>query len=82
MPNRPEGIDRYEDLIMYVKDRPGHDVRYAIDASKIQHDMSWVPKQTFESGLRETVEWYLCNQTWWQRILDGNYLLSRLGEGN
>jgi len=68
-------------LIVYVKDRPGHDVRYAIDASKIQRDLGWVPEETFETGLRKTVEWYLTNQTWWQRVLDGDYRLGRLGEG-
>lgn len=81
VPNKPEGVDRYEDLITYVKDRPGHDVRYAIDASKIQRDLGWVPEETFSTGLRKTVEWYLSNQTWWQRVLDGDYRLSRLGEG-
>lgn len=81
VPNKPEGVSNYEDLIMYVKDRPGHDVRYAIDASKIQRDLGWVPEETFETGLRKTVEWYLSNQTWWQRVLDGDYRLGRLGEG-
>jgi len=81
VPNKPEGVDRYEDLITYVKDRPGHDVRYAIDASKIQRDLGWVPEETFETGLRKTVEWYLSNQAWWQRVLDGDYCLGRLGEG-
>ena len=57
------------------------DVRYAIDASKIQRDLGWVPEETFETGLRKTVEWYLSNQTWWQRVLDGDYRLGRLGEG-
>jgi len=68
-------------LIVYVKDRPGHDVRYAIDASKIERDLGWTPQETFETGLRKTVEWYLTNQTWWQRVLDGDYRLGRLGEG-
>ena len=81
VPNKPEGVEKYEDLITYVKDRPGHDVRYAIDASKIQRDLGWVPEETFETGLRKTVEWYLSNQTWWQRVLDGDYRLGRLGEG-
>ena len=62
VPNKPEGVEKYEDLITYVKDRPGHDVRYAIDASKIQRDLGWVPEETFETGLRKTVEWYLSNQ--------------------
>jgi len=81
VPNKPDGVTKYEDLITYVKDRPGHDVRYAIDASKIQRDLGWVPEETFKTGLRKTVEWYLSNQTWWQRVLDGDYRLSRLGEG-
>jgi len=81
LPNKPEGMTKYEDLITYVKDRPGHDVRYAIDASKIQRDLGWVPEETFETGLRKTVEWYLSNQTWWKRVLDGDYRLGRLGEG-
>ena len=81
LPNKPEGMTKYEDLITYVKDRPGHDVCYAIDASKIQRDLGWVPEETFETGLRKTVEWYLSNQTWWKRVLDGDYRLGRLGEG-
>jgi dTDP-glucose 4,6-dehydratase len=80
-PNKPGGIKRYEDLIVFVKDRPGHDVRYAIDASKIRRDLGWVPRETLETGLRKTVKWYLDNQTWWQRVLDGDYRLGRLGEG-
>ncbi|MBR9789388.1 MAG: dTDP-glucose 4,6-dehydratase [Vibrionaceae bacterium] len=80
MPNKPEGIARYQDLITYVKDRPGHDVRYAIDASKIAHELGWTPEETFETGLRKTVEWYLANKEWWQRVLDGSYSLERLGQ--
>ncbi|MEG1369269.1 MAG: GDP-mannose 4,6-dehydratase, partial [Hydrogenoanaerobacterium sp.] len=63
-PNKPEGIQHYKDLITYVTDRPGHDVRYAIDASKIQNELGWVPEESFETGLRKTVEWYLNNQEW------------------
>jgi len=81
VPTKPLGVERYEDLIVYVKDRPGHDVRYAIDASKIERDLSWVPLETFETGLSKTVEWYLRNQAWWQRVLNGDYRLDRLGEG-
>ena len=69
------------DLIVYVKDRPGHDIRYAIDTSKIKHDLGWTPNESFEKGLRKTVEWYLNNQTWWQRVIDGDYRLDRLGVG-
>ncbi len=79
VPNKPESIACYQDLITYVKDRPGHDVRYAIDASKIERELGWVPEETFETGLRKTVEWYLTNKKWWQRVLDGSYSLERLG---
>lgn len=72
-PNKPAGITNYADLIIYVKDRPGHDVRYAIDASKIERELGWKPQETFETGLRKTVQWYLDNQAWWQAILDGSY---------
>ncbi|MCH8502443.1 MAG: dTDP-glucose 4,6-dehydratase [Aliidiomarina sp.] len=72
-PNKPEGVARYEDLITYVTDRPGHDVRYAIDASKIAAELGWTPQESFETGLRKTVQWYLHNTTWWQRVLDGSY---------
>ncbi len=73
VPNKPEGIAKYEDLITYVKDRPGHDVRYAIDAAKIGRELGWKPQETFESGIRKTVEWYLNNKKWWSRVLDGSY---------
>jgi dTDP-glucose 4,6-dehydratase len=72
-PEKPAGITHYTDLITYVTDRPGHDVRYAIDAGKIQRELGWVPEETFETGLRKTVQWYLDNQSWWQAILDGSY---------
>lgn len=72
-PNKPEGIARYQDLITYVTDRPGHDLRYAIDASKIQKDLGWVPQESFETGLRKTVQWYLNNQAWVQHIQSGEY---------
>lgn len=77
---KPAGVARYEDLITFVKDRPGHDVRYAIDASKIECELGWKPEETFETGLRKTVEWYLNNREWWQRVLNGYYQLGRLGE--
>jgi len=79
-PEKPEGVGSYKDLIKYVKDRPGHDLRYAIDASKISQELGWKPVETFESGLRKTVRWYLDNQVWWQRVLDGEYRLERIGE--
>jgi len=68
-----------ESLITYVADRPGHDMRYAIDASRIAADLNWEPQETFESGLRKTVEWYLANRTWWERIRSGVYRGERLG---
>ncbi len=80
-PDKPAGIESYESLITYVKDRPGHDVRYAIDATKIAQELGWTPEETFESGIRKTVEWYLNNPQWWQRVLDGSYSLERLGAG-
>ena len=72
-PNKPQGIERYRDLITYVKDRPGHDVRYAIDASKIEHELGWTPKESFETGLRKTVEWYLNNNEWVEHVQSGEY---------
>ena len=80
-PSSHDGITKYEQLITFVKDRPGHDVRYAIDASKIERELGWVPQETFESGLRKTVEWYLANENWWQAVLDGSYKGQRLGLG-
>ena len=79
-PEKPEGVEKYEDLISFVKDRPGHDVRYAIDASKIDKELGWKPEETFESGLKKTVEWYLNNTAWWQSVLSGNYKLARIAE--
>jgi dTDP-glucose 4,6-dehydratase len=78
-PNKPKGIALYSDLITFVKDRPGHDARYAIDATKIENELGWVPQESFQSGLKKTVEWYLDNSTWWERVLSGEYQLSRLG---
>ena len=72
----------YAELITYVADRPGHDMRYAIDASKIQRDLGWMPKETFETGLAKTVDWYLANQQWIDRVLDGSYMGQRLGAGS
>lgn len=79
VPNKPDGVNQYQDLITYVTDRPGHDVRYAIDASKIERELGWTPEETFESGIRKTVEWYLNNRKWWTRVLDGSYSGERLG---
>ncbi|MGR5892122.1 dTDP-glucose 4,6-dehydratase [Raoultella planticola] len=79
---KPGNISQFADLITFVKDRPGHDLRYAIDAAKIQRDLGWVPQETFESGIEKTVHWYLNNQNWWQRVLDGSYAGERLGLNN
>jgi dTDP-glucose 4,6-dehydratase len=68
-----------ESLITYVKDRPGHDRRYAIDSSKLQSELGWRPSQTFETGMARTVDWYLEHQPWVQRVLDGSYRMERLG---
>jgi dTDP-glucose 4,6-dehydratase len=69
----------YKDLITFVEDRPGHDLRYAIDASKIEKQLGWKPQETFESGIRKTVEWYLDNQVWCKHVQDGSYQRERLG---
>jgi len=81
-PQKPDGLISYRDLITFVKDRPGHDVRYAIDASKIEKKLGWKPEETFESGIRKTVRWYLDNRNWWSRVLDGTYSRERLGRIN
>lgn len=70
---------KYESLITFVKDRPGHDRRYAIDSSKLQSELGWRPSQTFETGIEQTVEWYLSNTEWVSRVLDGSYRMERLG---
>ncbi|MGJ8687673.1 MAG: dTDP-glucose 4,6-dehydratase [Spongiibacteraceae bacterium] len=72
--------DGFKGLISFVRDRPGHDLRYAIDASKIARELAWTPAETFESGMRKTVVWYLENSQWWQRVLSGDYQLGRIGE--
>jgi len=70
---------KYESLIKFVEDRPGHDLRYAIDAGKIEKDLCWKPLETFETGIRKTVEWYLNNLDWSRRVQDGSYQRERLG---
>ena len=72
-------ISHYRDLITFVADRPGHDLRYAIDASKIETKLGWRPQESFESGIRKTVKWYLDNREWCQRVQDGSYQRERLG---
>ncbi len=69
----------YEELITYVTDRPGHDFRYAIDASKISNELGWQPKENFETGIEKTIRWYLENREWWQAIQDNTYQQERLG---
>jgi dTDP-glucose 4,6-dehydratase len=73
LPDKPDGIKFYKDLIEFVDDRPGHDERYAIDATKINNDLGWEPVETFESGLKKTVKWYLDNKDWWENILKNNH---------
>ena len=74
-----ENGSSYADLITHVKDRPGHDFRYAIDAGKIQNNLGWSPKESFETGIRKTIHWYLDNQDWWRAIQDNTYRQERLG---
>ena len=79
VPNKPINVKSYKELIINVTDRPGHDQRYAIDASKIHRDLGWKPQETFESGMRKTVEWYLNNRAWCDHIKDGSYARFRQG---
>jgi len=78
-PEYPNRISSYKDLITFVADRPGHDQRYAINATKIHRELDWIPKETFESGLRKTVQWYLKNLDWCKSVQDGSYQRQRLG---
>jgi dTDP-glucose 4,6-dehydratase len=68
-----EQLGKPESLIKYVKDRPGHDRRYAIDATKLRTELGWKPKYTFETGIKQTIDWYLNNQEWWEKIISGEY---------
>ena len=79
-PDKPANIKYYKELITFVSDRPGHDQRYAIDSSKITNDLGWRPNETFETGLYKTVDWYLQNKQWWERVLNGSYKLDRIGK--
>ena len=76
---KPAGLDDFKELITFVQDRPGHDLRYAIDASKINKELGWQPLETFESGILKTVKWYLENSQWCQNVQSGNYQRERLG---
>jgi dTDP-glucose 4,6-dehydratase len=76
---RPAGISDFSELISFVADRPGHDQRYAIDASKIKRELGWQPRETFESGLAKTIDWYLDNRQWCDHVRDGSYKGERLG---
>ncbi|WP_406672647.1 dTDP-glucose 4,6-dehydratase [Natronospira sp.] len=76
-----ENGGRYRELISFVTDRPGHDFRYAIDASKIEKDLGWTPKETFETGIKKTIQWYLDNIEWCEAVTENNYDLERLGTG-
>ena len=78
-PSKLDGIEKYEQLITYVGDRAGHDVRYAIDATKIDKELGWIPDETFTTGIRKTVQWYLDNNIWCSRVKDGSYQGERLG---
>ncbi len=76
----PRRAGSYRELVAFVQDRPGHDLRYAIDCSKIERELGWKPMETFETGLRKTVQWYLDNPAWWQAIRSGKYRGERLGK--
>ena len=80
MPSKIDGIDQYKQLITYVGDRAGHDIRYAIDATKIANELDWTPDETFKTGIKKTVEWYLDNSIWCNRVKDGSYQGERLGK--
>ena len=75
VPEKLGGLSTYKDLISFVADRPGHDKRYAINAKKITNELGWFPRETFETGIKKTVQWYLDNEYWWKRILSGDYLI-------
>ena len=69
-------------MIKYINDRPGHDKRYAVDSTKLKNTLKWKPRESFQSGIKKTIEWYLNNHNWADNIQNGSYKLSRLGEGN
>ncbi len=77
---RPSINGSYKNLIEFVKDRPGHDFRYAIDSTKIQNELGWVPKESFNTGIKKTIEWYIDNESWWNKIQKEEYNQQRLGK--
>ena len=79
-PVKPTAVSWYRDLITHVPDRLGHDFRYAIDSGKITRELGWKPEESFKTGLRKTVEWYLSNRNWWQSVLAGDYHFERIGK--
>lgn len=79
VPDKPMKVESYRDLVTFVKDRPGHDVRYAIDARKIEKELNWRPIESFDSGIKKTVQWYIANKDWCNRVQDGSYQRERLG---
>jgi len=79
VPERLGSLNSFRDLITFIDDRPGHDKRYAIDATKIEQDLNWKPQETFESGLRKTITWFIKNESWWTNVLNGNYLSNNKG---
>ena len=76
---KPSKNSSYRDLISFVNDRPGHDKRYAVDSTKLQNTLKWEPKESFSTGIRKTIQWYLDNETWWRKIQDNKYNQQRLG---
>ena len=78
-PSKFKGISKYEQLISHVRDRPGHDKRYAMDTTKIKKELKWTPEETFATGIKKTIEWYLSNKKWCNNIKDGYYNGERLG---
>ena len=79
LPKSSRKVENYSNLIRFVADRPGHDRRYAVDANKIKLDLGWTPKETFETGIKKTIQWYLANQNWITRVSNGEYKYKRLG---
>jgi dTDP-glucose 4,6-dehydratase len=79
---KPKKISSFKELIIFVEDRPGHDKRYALNSKKIINDINWTPKEKFQSGIIKTIDWYIDNRSWWDKILKNNYELERKGLGS